>query len=270
MKHTPLVSVIVTTKNRHDLLPRAIESVLTQTMPDLEIVVVDDGSEEPARYRGSDSRVRVIRNEHSKGISGARNVGFRATRGEYLSLLDDDDWYFPDKIAKQLKYLQNNPEIDLVFSSVLVQDGQGRRRRYPEHDHVHDWRINMLAFNVIHTSSALYRRKIGEAIPFEESLPRYTDTLFFSLATLQFKTAYLPMDSSVWMQDGRPDQLTRRFLRRNYDAFRIVCDSLRETINKDCQLARRYYSRLGFQALRVLDYQGAARCSWKIIRACWA
>lgn len=267
MEHTPLVSVIIASKDRQQLLQRAIESVLGQSINDLEIVVVDDGSKVPVRYSGSDPRVRVIRNENSQGISAARNTGFRAARGEYFSMLDDDDWYLPDKTERQLTYLLDNPEIDLVFSSVLVQDRQGNRRRYLEHNHVHDWRINMLAFNVIHTSSALFRRRVCETISFEERLVRYTDTLFFLLATLQFKTAYLPMDSSVWMQDGRPDQATRRSFRRNYDAFSVVCERLQHIIDRDSHLARRYYSRLGYQALRVFDVAGSARCAWKIIRA---
>ncbi|WP_462322967.1 glycosyltransferase family 2 protein, partial [Halochromatium sp.] len=78
MEHTPLVSVIIASKDRQQLLQRAIESVLGQSINDLEIVVVDDGSKVPVRYSGSDPRVRVIRNENSQGLSAARTTGFRA------------------------------------------------------------------------------------------------------------------------------------------------------------------------------------------------
>lgn len=245
-----LISVVLTTKNRHDLLPRAINSVLMQTHRELEVVVVDDGSDVPATYSGSDSRVRIIRNRESVGASRARNIGLQAAGGEFLALLDDDDFYFPDKLERQLEFLNNNPNVALVFSRVAVQDAHGKRTYYLAKDHIHNKKINLRAYNVIHPAAVLFRRLVFESIQFETTLKKYVDTLFFSQVCLAFTTAYLPMDAAVWMKDGRPDQLTRVFFKRNFENFRIVCEKLANEIDQDSDLRRRYYGRLAWQAAR--------------------
>ncbi len=254
-----MVSVVITTKNRQQLLPRAIESVLSQTYPDLEVIVVDDGSDRPVTWTGSDPRVRILRNDKSVGLSAARNRGFAEAGGEYFCMLDDDDFYFPDKLEKQVAYLEANPGIDLVFSQVAVQDAEGNRRHYLADNHVHDARINLLAYNVIHPASVLFRRGVFEKIQFEPRIKKYEDTLFFNRVCINFATAYLPMDAAVWMQDGRPDQLTRVFYKRNFDNFKIVCEGLADTINADAELRKKYYGRLGFQAIRCGYLFEAAR-----------
>lgn len=251
-----MVSVVITTKNRQHLLPRAIESVLTQSDPDVEVIVVDDGSDQPATYNGESEKLTIIRNEQSVGVSAARNIGFRAAKGDYFALLDDDDFYFPDKIKRQREYLESHPDIALVFSRVVVQDAAGNRRCYLAENHVHTTEINLEAFNVIHPASVLFRRFVFDHIQFDHALKKYEDTLFFNQVCLEFQTAYLPMDAAVWMQDGRPDQLTRVFYKRNYDNFRIVCSRLAGYLTTRPRSRRRYYGRLAIQALRC-GYLGA-------------
>jgi len=260
----PHVSVVITTKNRHHLLPRAVASVLEQSYTNLSVTIVDDGSDVPVRYNGSDPRVRVIRNEVSLGLSAARNVGFAATRGEYLAMLDDDDFYFPDKIEKQLAFLRQNPEVDLVFSRVAVQDASGARHYYLGNDHVHSPAINLRAFNLIHPASCLMHRRVWQEIRFEETVKKYEDTLFFNLVCDRFRTAFLPMDAAVWMQDGRADQLTRVHYLRNFKNFRIVCEKLQGVLAADPEVQSLYYSRLAYQAVRCFRFGAALGCLPKI------
>jgi glycosyltransferase involved in cell wall biosynthesis len=250
MDGTPLISVIVTTKNRIALLPRAIRSVLDQTWPALELIVVDDGSDVPAILPTSDSRVRIIRNEVSKGISEARNAGFRAAAGEFFCMLDDDDWYLPEKLERQLHYLLEHPEVDLVFSRVIVRNAAGQDHYYLPADHVHSPEINLRAFNVIHPSSVLFHREVFDKVQFDPRIKKYEEMLFFNRICFTFETAYLPSDVAVWMQDGRPDQLTRVFYDRNFVNFRIVCEGLYDILRRYPAALRQYYGRLAFQALR--------------------
>lgn len=102
----PLVSSIITTHNRLSLLPRAIESVLGQTYNDLECIVVDDasddGTEEYCLNRKDIRYIRIPKSE-SKGGNHARNIGIMASCGEYVAFLDDDDYWLPEKIEKQVK-----------------------------------------------------------------------------------------------------------------------------------------------------------------------
>ena len=101
------VSVIIPVYNRAKRVRRAIQSVLCQTYSDLEVVVVDDGSnddtmqivQEEARR---DSRVRPIRRDQRKGAQAARNAGIRAARGEWIAFLDSDDYWMPDSLEARL------------------------------------------------------------------------------------------------------------------------------------------------------------------------
>ncbi|MFW6120097.1 MAG: FkbM family methyltransferase [Petrotogales bacterium] len=108
----PLVSVIIPTHNRANLVSRAIQSVLYQTFQNLEIIVVDDASSDNTpdvieTLRREDNRVRYIRNEISLGGSGARNVGIQNARGDYISFLDDDDEWLPRKLERQIPLADN-------------------------------------------------------------------------------------------------------------------------------------------------------------------
>lgn len=100
---TPTFSVIIPTHNRAHLLPRAIRSVLAQTLPDFELIIVDDGSadETPAIVEElDDPRIRYVRRSNASGVSAARNCGIRQSRGEFVAFLDDDDEYAPCFLEK--------------------------------------------------------------------------------------------------------------------------------------------------------------------------
>jgi glycosyltransferase involved in cell wall biosynthesis len=99
------VSVIVPTRNRRELLPTTLCSALGQRGVDLEVLIIDDASDDDTAavaHALADGRVRVIRLDTPSGVSMARNRGVAAARGEWLAFLDDDDLWAPDKLARQL------------------------------------------------------------------------------------------------------------------------------------------------------------------------
>jgi glycosyltransferase involved in cell wall biosynthesis len=101
--------VVVPTYNPGDLLTRSLGSVLAQSMADLEVVVVDDGSREPQEWvTGLDPRVRYLRQDN-RGVSVARNVGVAAAGSDWVALLDQDDEWVPDKLALQLDLVAADP-----------------------------------------------------------------------------------------------------------------------------------------------------------------
>ncbi len=263
-----LVSVVITTKNRASLLPRAVRSVLDQTYPHLELIVVDDGSDVPVVLPDGDPRARLIRNEVSKGVSESRNAGFRASRGQLLCMLDDDDWYLSGKLEQQANYLREHAEVDLVFSRVCIEDETGARREFLPVDHVHSPEINLFAFNVIHPSSALFRRKVFDRVQFDPRLRKYEDMLFFNRVCFTFQTAFLSADVAIWMQDGRPDQLSRVDYAKNLSNFRIVCQELGDVLKSNPAARRRYFGRLAVQAVRcrrIVEAMGAAAAALGIV-----
>jgi len=121
------VSVIIPTYNRAHLLPRAIDSVLSQTDPNLELIVVDDGSTDDTAglLAGYGSRIRVI-TQANAGVSAARNAGIRASRGGFVALLDSDDAWTPDKIACQTAFFKANPTA-LICQTQETWIRNGRR-----------------------------------------------------------------------------------------------------------------------------------------------
>lgn len=170
--NTPRVSIVMPTYNRADSLPRAIESVFTQTFADWELIIVDDNSTdgtaailEAAVKR--DPRVKVIRNEHSDyalvGITKVLNQGLTAARGEYIARLDDDDYWIDDaKLDKQLKFLDAHPDYVVVGSGVVVVDGKGNERyRYFKKETDEEIRQTALTANPFSHTTVMFRAALA-------------------------------------------------------------------------------------------------------------
>jgi glycosyltransferase involved in cell wall biosynthesis len=122
----PRVSVIIPTYNRSKLLRVAVESVLAQTYPAIEIIVVDDGSKDDtaavmAEYAGHVTYIE----QANAGVSAARNTGFRASSGKYINFLDDDDTFMPTKIERQVEVLDAKPEAGLAHCGYQHIDEEG-------------------------------------------------------------------------------------------------------------------------------------------------
>ncbi|WP_234567229.1 glycosyltransferase family 2 protein [Rhodohalobacter sp. 614A] len=123
MKSEPFVSAIITTKNRADLLPRALDSVLNQTYPNLGVIVVDDGSDDDTpqiieRYQEKHSII-CIRNEQSLGANKARNAGIEKAKGEFVAGLDDDDEWHPERISLLLKNYDDSYACITSFDRII-------------------------------------------------------------------------------------------------------------------------------------------------------
>ena len=117
----PKVSVIIPTYQRAHLVSQAIESVLAQTYSDYEIIVVNNGSTDNTTEVLSQfgDKIRVIHLHANTGPSVARNLGMNASNGRYLAFLDDDDLWLPNKLEKQIPYLDSHSNIGLIYRSSL-------------------------------------------------------------------------------------------------------------------------------------------------------
>lgn len=119
MTGEPLVSVVLPTYNRAGVLPRAIQSVLSQDYANLELIVVDDGSTDgtPDLMRQfADARIRFERLSVNCGPGYARNVALGMARGELVAFIDSDDRWLPGKLRRQVGALRAHPELDIVFA----------------------------------------------------------------------------------------------------------------------------------------------------------
>lgn len=168
----PLVSVIVPTYNRAGLLRETVDSVLAQTYPRVELVVVDDGStdETPALLASYGARIRVIRKQNGGGTA-ARNTGIAAARGDLISVLDHDDLLLPDKIAHQVALLQERPELGLVHCGYYRMDRHGRYLDKVTDLPEGDVRMRIVLGCFIWSGAPLIRRAVLDEVgPFDERI----------------------------------------------------------------------------------------------------
>jgi len=117
---TPAVSVIIPVRNGREFIHEALSSVCSQSFGDLEIIVIDDGSDDfdyPTLLQ-LDPRIRVHRLA-GNGVSTARNTGMQLARGSYFAFLDADDVWFPGKLAAQIRYFEGHPEVGCVFGGFI-------------------------------------------------------------------------------------------------------------------------------------------------------
>lgn len=181
---TPTASILMATWNRAELISESIESIRRQTLEDWELIVIDDGSpdntaEVMASWEARDSRIRYLKIPRAASIAAVSNAGLRAARGEFIAILDDDDWWVDDhKLEKQIAFLRANQDYIACGGWFIAVDGSGNekaRLRKPETDEA--IRRVMLAANAMANSTTMFRRK--EAGFYDESMRQFADWDFY-------------------------------------------------------------------------------------------
>lgn len=127
--HTPKISVVMSTYNRANIVGEAIESVLNQTEPDFEFIIIDDGSKDNTfetlkEYAQKDKRIKVLRNETNKGLIYSLNRGLDEAKGELIARMDDDDAMIPWRLERQALAMKLYPTITLMGARILGAEGQ--------------------------------------------------------------------------------------------------------------------------------------------------
>lgn len=191
----PKVSVLIATYNRANLISRAIQSVLEQTLKDLEVIVADDGStdnvaEVVKEWQARDSRIKYTRSEHVGRISKISNFGLREAKGEYIAILDDDDyWATPDKLKKQAEFLDKNSEYVGCGGGYIVIDENGKEKsRFLKPERDEGIRQHALIANPMANLTTVFRRSAAGGIGFyDETMPQFADWDFWLKMGLQGK-----------------------------------------------------------------------------------
>jgi glycosyltransferase involved in cell wall biosynthesis len=167
-KSPPLVTVIMAVHNGADFIHHSICSVLAQTMPRFELIVIDDcSSDDTCLIVNSfkDDRIHLIRNEHNLGVVGARNRGISAAVAPFICVLDHDDLIYPTKFRAQIDYLINNADIMLVGTSSGIMSGNMLvSTRQPAHFDPLFVRWELNNSNQIVHSSIMFRREVVQKL----------------------------------------------------------------------------------------------------------
>ncbi len=229
------ISVIIPTWNRAGFLERAIGSVLAQTRPCDELIVVDDGSTDgtadlvTTMAAISGHEIRYIRQEN-RGAAAARNRGIAAAGGDLLCFLDSDDWWDPEKLAVQERAMQEHPGL-LISHTREIWFRRGRRvNQKKKHDPPGgEIFARSLAMCVVGMSTVMVRTEFFRLHGmFDESLVCCEDYDLWLRASVREK--FLLVEKPLTLKDGgRPDQLSSRY-RVGMDTFRIraICKLLEQ------------------------------------------
>lgn len=209
-KQAALVSVIIPAYNRSAYIDQTVQSVLEQTYPQVELIVVDDGSTDGTyqQLEAYGSRIRLLSHPHrqNKGQSAALNLGLQAAVGEYIAILDSDDYWAPDKLERQVACLQAHPDIGLVYCNGYHVDAGGAIL-YPFHPEGHvepndPDRLLLDCYMLLPQSSLVRTEVFRRAGLFDESLRASQDhDMLIRIAELT-KFAYQPEYGFYYRRHG--------------------------------------------------------------------
>ncbi len=194
------VSIVLPTYNRANSILRAVESVLSQTYPEFELLIIDDGSTDNTGQVISeirDERVRYFEQPVNRGVSAARNEGIRLAAYDYIAFQDSDDFWLPDKLEKQMKVFTEKPEAGLVYCTLEGTRADGTRivmpsPSMPMADKAGNIYERLLKGNIIGAPAAVVRRACLEKVGiFDETLQCLEDWELFLRIAKEYEIGFV-------------------------------------------------------------------------------
>lgn len=247
----PNVSIVLPTYNRANLLPRSIQSILSQAYQDFEIIVIDDAStdntEEVIR-KLNERRIVYVKQSLNRGEAAARNVGIGLAKGRYIAFQDSDDESLPERIEREVKVLKaNNSQVGIVYTDAyrIQKDGRSFIFRSP-HIRPKDCLIYLDALNYrvknIGIGTSMIRRECFKKVGlFDEKLKYFVDLDFFIRASKYFQFYHIPMPLLKYYEEGNnEDKLINAI-----EARKIILEKYYEDINKNKKTLSIHYFNIG-------------------------
>lgn len=294
----PLVSVVIPTYKRATLLPRAVDSVLSQTYENWELIVVDGKSDDGTaalmrRYRMEMPERIVFIEQDDHNCCAARNTGIEVARGEFVAFLDSDDRFLPTKLERQMELFSLRPELGFVFGDYAFVDLQNRRhvsafdehhasiRRVPSIEIAPHLRVcggslfqHLLRNYFIATIVAVVRKDVlGQTIRFNPEIMYGHEWLFFLDIAARTPAGFV--DEPLCVHYHTAGSLTRTCAVENslhqrrlysfmYDRYRGFSRSsdrhLLRALGRTCL-------QLGYDSYRSAAYRSALGHFWKAFRS---
>jgi glycosyltransferase involved in cell wall biosynthesis len=270
---TPSVSVIIPVFNGAATICEALDSVFAQTSSDFEVIVINDGSTDATRalLRGYEGKATIL-DQPNRGPATARNVGIRASRGEYLAFLDADDKWQPSMLERTVPILQRDPECVLVYTDLAVVDSTGQSLNTSLVGKAQAYAPSMEDLLArmwpIMPSAVVMRRSAFESAGGfceEFTTANYEDAHFWLLAREQGPFRYVPECLAIWRfslfpkalkRTGGNPESSRIFARLVEQRYSVSAAKL---VGARTRAARSMLGFLGLSALRRGDRQLARR-----------
>lgn len=224
----PVVSIIMPTFQSQRYIEEALDSVISQTFPKWELIVVDGGSRDDtmsivARYAERDPRIRLIRNYNDRGPAHARATGVRAANGVYIAFLDGDDIWLPNKIGTQLNFMESgNYDFSYTYYGRISPRGEKLHCAIPAYGEYGYWKA--LAFRGIGTLTVMLRRSLlNDDILSRDSRKHGEDYLWWCLVLRNGSKAVLVPKMLAYYRNTATSLSDKRLthLRSVWQAYRI-------------------------------------------------
>ena len=255
-----LFSVVIPVYNRRQWVGRAIRSVLQQTCRDLEVLVVDDASEDDtAAFVQSEfgDAVHLIKLPHNGGVSAARNRGIEKARGEWLAFLDSDDEWLPHKLEEQRAELERSQRLICHTDEIWVRNGVRVNPHKHHQKYGGDIFFKALAQCVMSPSSiAIHRRVFAEVGLFDEALPACEDYELWLRIAARYEVAYLE-EKLIVKYGGHEDQLSQAYYAM--DRFRVYALDKLLCALPELEAAKRQAARKMLMRKAKIVYKGALK-----------
>ena len=202
----PLISIGMPVYNAEKSIRAAVDSILWQTCADWELILIDDGSGDATlriAHAYDDARIRVFSDGCNRGLAARLNEAVARSRGTYFARMDGDDIAYPERLARQLDYLQTHPDVDLVGSMAVVftSDGvvRGTRRMPESHEEICDSPAS--GFAMMHPTF-FGRRAWFTRFAYDERLSRAQDQALLASAFMKSRFANVPQVLLGYREDA--------------------------------------------------------------------
>ena len=223
-----MISIIIPVYNIEKYIEKAIVSVVNQTCPDFELLLVNDGSTDSSyeickKWEEKDNRIKVISKENG-GVSSARNLGMELAKGEYLFFLDGDDWIREDCLEKLLSHM--TPDVDLVISDYQEVDDEGYRSTLNlQHKHFEGILTKLDAIQDLYESQIypkviwgkLYRKELWENIRFNHMA--YSEDTYAMFQVLELTEKIYSVDEPLYFYLQRGGSASHQLKLREYENY---------------------------------------------------
>lgn len=243
------VSVVVPHYNRTDMVPAAIQSIHDQTVKANEILLVDDCSTPESRQKLNElsSLATIISTPRNLGLAGARQYGAQNAKGEWVAFLDDDDTWLPDKLERQIKYLEAHPDVVALGGGTTVRTPDGHEEYWGEKETYRVFLGHALCYTASLVPAMLIRRDVLLALGFDLSL-RYLEDYEFGIRLLAagYETHFLAEPLFIYNRGGRQQASVQH---------QKMLDSEIRILNMHANLARQEFGTLGPLRLKARTYK---------------
>ena len=243
-KSRPMVSVVMSAYNSERFIGEAIQSILNQTWKDFELIILDDCSRDDtpkiiSEYTKVDRRIKPFSNKVNLGGCLSLDRGMKAAKGKYIAVMDNDDWSYPDRLKKQVDFLEKHPGVGIVGGTMEIMDENGiisAKRQYHRNDT--SIRKNIFRYSPFSHPLIMVRRSVLETVGYSncEFAPADDYEMYFRIGTV---SKFANLKDTILKYRVVSNSLTQRYPRK------MILTSIK---------ARNTYRKVAGYHMRLSDY----------------